>query len=74
MFKARSCASTLPCGKSARCEILADVNNIADEFLQVATQAPQPIQVAASNALSASALGTGSAFASCVLPEVFTET
>ena len=47
---------------------------MADEFLQVATHAPQPIQVAASNAASASILFIGMAFASCVLPEVFTET
>ena len=37
-------------------------------------QAPQPIQAATSNALSAFILGIGNAFASCVFPEVFTET
>jgi len=37
----------------ARCTILAAVNRAALEFLQVATQAPQPIQAAASKAASA---------------------
>jgi hypothetical protein len=31
-------------------DTFAATNNIAEEFLQVATQAPQPIQVAASKA------------------------
>ena len=43
---------------------------IADAFLQVATHAPHPIQVAASNALSASSFLTGIVLASCVLPDV----
>ena len=47
---------------------------MAEEFLHVATQAPQPIQVAASNALSAFSLLIGSALASWVFPEVFTDT
>ena len=37
---------------------------MADAFLHDATQAPQPIQVAASKALSASCLSIGMAFAS----------
>jgi hypothetical protein len=34
--------------QSAYCDTLAETNSIAEEFLQDATQAPQPIQVAAS--------------------------
>ena len=65
-----------------RQEIIDPSRNIVDRSgliqnnfgnLQVATQAPHPIQVAASKALSAFSLFTGIAFASCVLPEVFTE-
>ena len=43
---------------------LAAVNSIAEPFGQAATQAPQPMQVAASKAASASAFGTGMACAS----------
>src|SRR5690606_13525631 len=50
-----------------------DTNNIADAFLQAATQAPQPIQVAASKASSAMRLGTGILLASGT-PPVFTLT
>ena len=64
MFCTRSAASTFPCGSRANCDTFADTNNIADEFLQEATQAPQPIHVAASKALSASAFGIGIEFAS----------
>ncbi len=39
--------------------ILAAVNSIAEPFGHAATQAPQPMQVAASNAWSASSFGTG---------------
>ena len=49
---------------------MADTNNIAEAFLQLATQAPQPIQVAESNELSASLFSIGIEFASCVFPEV----
>ena len=45
IFKTRSVASTLPCGNNAYCETFAATNNMADEFLQVATQAPQQKQV-----------------------------
>src|SRR6056300_392337 len=69
----RSLASGCPCGSNENWLIFAEANNIAEEFLHVATQAPQPIQVAASKALSAFSLGTGIALASIVLPEVFTE-
>src|SRR4051812_11449490 len=72
MFFTRVVASTFPCGNKANWETFAETNNIADEFLQVATQAPHPKQAAASNAASASGLGIGMLFASCALP-VFTE-
>src|SRR5210317_688151 len=72
IFNTRSFASGCPCGSNENWLIFADANNIAEEFLHVATQAPQPIQVAASNALSAFSFGTGMAFASIVFPEVFT--
>src|SRR5690606_3461295 len=67
-------ASTLPCGNKANWEIFAPTNNIAEPFLQAATQAPQPMQVAASNDLSASSFGTGKLLASIVFPEVPMET
>ncbi len=57
-----------PCGSSPRCATLAAVNSIAEAFGQAATQAPHPIQAAASIARSASGLGTGSVFASGALP------
>src|SRR5450759_4053743 len=47
-----SLASIRPWGKRANWEILADTNNIAEAFLQAATQAPQPIQIAESKASS----------------------
>jgi len=37
---------------------LAEVNSIAAEFGQAATHAPQPMQAAASNAVSASSFAT----------------
>src|SRR5690554_4532834 len=73
IFKTRSVASTRPCGNKANCETFAETYNIAEAFLQEATQAPHPIQAAASNDLSAFSLRIGMAFASCVFPEVFTE-
>src|SRR5690554_1723688 len=73
MFLTRSAASIRPCGNKANCDTFAETNNIAEAFLHDATQAPHPIQVAASKALSASCLLTGMLFASCVFPEVFTD-
>ncbi len=61
-------APAAPCGKSARCAILAEVNSAAEAFGQAATQAPQPMQAAASKAESASGLGTGSELASGAVP------
>ena len=47
---------------------MAAVNSMAEAFGQAATQAPQPMQAAASMARSASALGTGIALPSGALP------
>src|SRR5690606_433112 len=66
-------ASTLPCGSKASWLTLADTNNMAEPFLQAATQAPQPMHDAASIASSAASLGIGIAFASGT-PPVLTET
>ena len=74
IFKTRSLASTCPCGNKAYWETLADTNREAEAFLQAATHAPQPIQVAASKAASAFSFSIGIALASCVFPEVLTET
>src|SRR6056297_2868155 len=52
MFSALRLASGLPCGSSASCDTLAATNSMAEEFLQAATQAPQPMQTPASKALS----------------------
>src|SRR5690554_3340616 len=52
MFNTRSVASTLPCGNRATCETFAETYSIAEAFLQEATQAPHPIQAAASKDLS----------------------
>ena len=46
----------------------AAVNSIDDAFGQAATQAPQPMQVAASNAASESFFGTGVECASGAVP------
>jgi hypothetical protein len=44
------------------------MKSIADALGQAATQAPQPMQVAAPNARSASSLGTNTACASGAAP------
>ena len=72
MFLARVVRSTFPWGNNANWEIFAETNNMADEFLQVATQAPQPIHAAALKAASASGFGIGILLASFAFP-VFTE-
>src|SRR5512146_1376532 len=69
----RLARSGRPWGNSANCDTLAETNSMAEAFLQAATHAPQPMQVAASNALSASCLGTSTALPSGALP-VLTET
>lgn len=57
-------ASTRPCGSLANDETRAATNSIAEPFLQVATQAPQPMQAAASMLSSASGFGIGIVLAS----------
>src|SRR6202008_2158847 len=54
MFITRVSFSTFPCGNKASWETFAETNNMAEPFLQVATQAPQPIHAAALKASSAS--------------------
>ena len=44
------------------------MNSIAEPFGHAATQAPQPMQAAASNAASASSFGTGIELASGAVP------
>src|SRR5690606_1761765 len=73
IFNTRSVASILTRGSKANWLTFAEVKSIALAFLQAATQAPQPIQVAALKDSSASCLFTGMVLASMVFPEVFTE-
>ena len=64
MSSTRASRSGWPCGSRPRWVTLAAVNSMAEPLGQAATQAPQPMQVAASKARSASGFGTGMAFAS----------
>ena len=68
MPSTRESRSGWPCGSRPRWVTLAAVNSIAEPFGQAATQAPQPMQVAASNAWSAFVFGTGIAWASGAVP------
>ena len=68
----RCLRSTWPCGNRANCEIFAPVNSAAEALGHAATQAPQPMQAAASMASSACSFGTRMALASGAEP-VFTE-
>ena len=61
---ARRAPSTRPWGSLASDDTRAATKSIAEPFLQVAAQAPQPMQAAASIASSASAFGMRMAFAS----------
>src|SRR6056297_890125 len=72
IFLARSLASICPWGSRARWDTLAATKSMADAFLQAATQAPHPMQVAASMDKSAFFFGTGVVLASGALP-VLTE-
>ena len=72
MFLMRRKRSGWPCGRLPRWVIFAEVNSIADAFGQAATQAPQPMQVALSKALSACNFGARLACASGAEP-VLTE-
>src|SRR4051794_18993290 len=60
--------SDWPWGSRLRCEIFAAVNSCAAPFGQAATQAPQLMHAAASNAASATGFGTGVMFASGAAP------
>src|SRR5579863_294179 len=62
-----------PCGSMPNWLTLAETNSIAEAFLQAATQAPQPMQVAELKASSAITFGIGISFASGT-PPVFTDT
>src|SRR5690606_2541097 len=64
MAWARLYRSVWPWGNNAYWDTLAETKSIADEFLQAATQAPQPMQVADSNASSDTAFGMGMLLAS----------
>src|SRR6476469_7186282 len=64
IFTTRVFLSGSHCGNNAKCAIFAEVNNIAELFLQAATQAPQPIQAAAANAVSALSFSIGKEFPS----------
>ena len=68
MARTRSTASTRPWGRRERCETLAATKSMAEEFLHAATQAPQPMQAAASKARSASARRMGTELASGAVP------
>ena len=70
---ARRSFSGAPWGRMLRWPTFALVKSWAAPFGHWATQAPQPMQLAASNASSAVGLGTGMMFASGALP-VPTET
>ena len=61
---ARRAPSTRPCGSLASDDTRAATKSIAEPFLQVAAQAPQPMQAAASIDSSASACAIGIALAS----------
>ena len=69
----RRSRSGWPWGSRLRWATLAAVKSEAEAFGQAATQAPQPMQAAASMARSAASLGTGMALPSGALP-VRTET
>ena len=59
-----------PWGSELRCATLAPVKSIAEPFGQAATQAPQPMQIAASIACSWTSGWTGFVFGSGFGPEV----
>lgn len=59
-----ACTLTRPCGSLASDDTRAATKSIAEPFLQVAAQAPQPMQAAASIDSSASACAIGIALAS----------
>src|SRR5437660_11715315 len=72
ILSARASFSALPCGSRFKWDTLAETNSIAEAFLHTATQAPHPMQAAASIELSAIVFGIGIALPSGV-PPVTTE-
>jgi hypothetical protein len=68
MSSTRVLRSGWPCGSRPRWATFAAVKSIDEPFGQAATHAPQPMQVAASKAASASAFGIGVAWASGAAP------
>src|SRR5690606_36507304 len=60
--------SAWPCGRRLRCDSLAPVKRLAAPLGQAATQAPQPMQAAASIDASATTLGIGVMLASGAPP------
>ena len=68
MASVRRQRSGWPWGSTLRCPSLAAVKSWAAELGQAATQAPQPMQAAASMAKSAASLGTGVSLASPAAP------
>src|SRR5688572_6765282 len=62
--------SGCPWGSRARCEIFALMNRWADAFLQAATQAPQPMQMAESIAASETSFEIGIALPSGAPPQL----
>src|SRR3954452_15235152 len=68
MCSTRDQRSDWPWGSRLRCDTFAAVNSCAAPFGHAATHAPQPMHAAASNAASATGLGTGVMFASGAAP------
>src|SRR6185369_7636341 len=68
MASTRRARSGWPWGTSVMWLILAPTKRTAEAFLHAATQAPQPMQAAASIAWSATSFGIGMRFASGALP------
>src|SRR2546422_1346781 len=68
MSTTRASRSGWPWGRSPRCDTFAATNSMAEALGHAATQAPQPMQAAASIARSAWRFGTSSVFASGALP------
>src|ERR1700712_1341788 len=68
MASVRRYRSAWPWGSRLRWASLAEVNSCAAELGQAATQAPQPMQAAASIAASATGLGIGIRLASGAEP------
>ena len=68
MRETRRVCSTWPCGSTPMWVTLAETKRMAEAFFQAATQAPQPMQAAASIARSAVSRGMRMALASGAPP------